>query len=160
MFISTFQHLITSSRHPIIQRNHQGSRASVSASKTNDAIKQSLVILTPSIPSKGILSIHSQVYSRGSAKKKLSSVKAPLNPSWQPYSFQYSLDPSRPVFHFQSWEIHSTQFNFNISQLYQFPKESIQPQGSIQISFQPEELKLPTFHIYRLPFPPWGVFPS
>ncbi|MBW0476275.1 hypothetical protein O181_015990 [Austropuccinia psidii MF-1] len=60
MVISTFQHLITSSRHPIIQRNHQGSRASVSASKTNDAIKQSLVILTPSIPSNGILSIHSQ----------------------------------------------------------------------------------------------------
>ena len=122
MVISTFQHLITSSRHPIIQRNHQGSRASVSASKTNDAIKQSLVILTPSIHSKGILSIHSQVYSRGNAKKKLSSVKAPLNPSWQPYSFQYSLDPSRTVFHFQAWEVHSTQFNFNISQLYQFPK--------------------------------------
>ncbi|MBW0563309.1 hypothetical protein O181_103024 [Austropuccinia psidii MF-1] len=60
MVISTFQHLITSSRHPIIQRNHQGSRESVSASKTNDAIKQSLVILTPSIPSNGILSIHSQ----------------------------------------------------------------------------------------------------
>ena len=60
MVISIFQHIIMSSRHPIIQRNHQGSRASVSASKTNDAIKQSLVILTPSIPSNGILSIHSQ----------------------------------------------------------------------------------------------------
>ncbi|MBW0530833.1 hypothetical protein O181_070548 [Austropuccinia psidii MF-1] len=98
--------------------------------------------------------------SRGSSFIQLSSVKAPLNPSWQPYSFQYSLDPSRTVFHFQSWEIHSTQFNFNISQLYQFPKRSIQPQGSMQISFQPEELKLLTFHIYRLPFPPWGVFPQ
>ncbi|MBW0505034.1 hypothetical protein O181_044749 [Austropuccinia psidii MF-1] len=155
---------IPTSHHVIKAPNHseESSRlkSKCSASKTNDAIKQSLVILTPSIPSKGILSIHSQSVFKRQCQKKLSSVKAPLNPSWQPYSFQYSLDPSRTVFHFQEWEIHSTQFNFNISQLYQFPKQSIQPQGSIQISFQPEELKLPTFHIYRLPFPPWGVFPS
>ena len=106
MVISTSQHLITSSRHPIIQRNHQGSRASVSESKTNDAIKQSLIILTPSIPSQGRLSIHSQNVFKRQCQNKLSSVKAPLNPSWQPYSFQYSLDPSRTVFHFQAWEIH------------------------------------------------------
>ncbi|MBW0559406.1 hypothetical protein O181_099121 [Austropuccinia psidii MF-1] len=50
MVISTYQHIITSSGHPIIQRTHQGSRASVSASKTNHAIKTSLDNFIHSIP--------------------------------------------------------------------------------------------------------------
>ncbi|MBW0501268.1 hypothetical protein O181_040983, partial [Austropuccinia psidii MF-1] len=50
MVISTFQHIIMSSRHPIIQRTHQRSRASVSASKTNHTIKKSLDKSIHSIP--------------------------------------------------------------------------------------------------------------
>ncbi|MBW0517761.1 hypothetical protein O181_057476 [Austropuccinia psidii MF-1] len=150
MVISIFQHIMTSSRHPIIQSTHQGSRASVSASKTNHAIQTSLDNFIHSDSPRQYCSTILKGFNRQFIH--LSSVKAPLNPSWKPPSFQRSLDPSRTVFHFQVWEIHSTHFNFNISQLYQFPKQSI------QISFQPDELKLQTFHIYWLPFPPWGVF--
>ncbi|MBW0575704.1 hypothetical protein O181_115419 [Austropuccinia psidii MF-1] len=117
MVISIFSNIITSSRHPIIQRTHQGSRASVSASKTNHAMKTSLDNSIHSILPRQYCSTILKGFERQFIHSfiQLSSVKAPLNPSWQPPSFQYSLDPSRTVFHVQAWEIQSTHFNFNIS---------------------------------------------
>ncbi|MBW0558683.1 hypothetical protein O181_098398 [Austropuccinia psidii MF-1] len=57
-----------SSRQHVIQRIHQGSRASVIISNTNDAIEQSMVILTNSIHPREYWLFILKGYSRGTSK--------------------------------------------------------------------------------------------
>ncbi|MBW0537233.1 hypothetical protein O181_076948 [Austropuccinia psidii MF-1] len=68
-----------------------------------------------------------------------------INPAWQPHSFQYSLDSSRPVF--QSY-IMGKSFNAVHFPIWQGIHSIRQ---SIQTSCQPEGVKLSPFHIYQHP---------
>ncbi|MBW0477966.1 hypothetical protein O181_017681 [Austropuccinia psidii MF-1] len=91
-----FQLYNRSSRHTFC-RIHQGSRESVIISNTNDAIKQSMVILTHSIPSREYWLFILKGCSRGSSKTMCHG--SMLHQSTLATQFiQYSLNSSRPVF--------------------------------------------------------------
>ncbi|MBW0491397.1 hypothetical protein O181_031112 [Austropuccinia psidii MF-1] len=81
--ILTYHHIIKEPNH---SEDSSRLRASVSASKTNHTIKTSLDNFIHSIPPRQYCSITLKGFKRQFIH--VSSVKAPLNPSWQPPSFQ------------------------------------------------------------------------
>ncbi|MBW0565889.1 hypothetical protein O181_105604 [Austropuccinia psidii MF-1] len=99
-----FQLFNRSSRHTF-RRIHQGSRARVIISNTNDAIKQSMVILTHSIPPREYCLFILKGDSKGSSKTMCQG--SMLHQSTLATQFiQYSLNSSRTVFSIHtSWEI-------------------------------------------------------
>ncbi|MBW0533309.1 hypothetical protein O181_073024 [Austropuccinia psidii MF-1] len=138
---------------------HQGSRASVIISNTNDAIKQSMVTLTHSIPPREKWLFILKGYSRGSSKTMLQG--SMLHQSNLETQFiQFSLNSSRPVFSIHTpWEDHSPQF---ISQsarytLHQAVNTASRIQYRPAVSLKESGSQPFTYTSLLLP---WGIFPQ
>ncbi|MBW0519598.1 hypothetical protein O181_059313 [Austropuccinia psidii MF-1] len=89
----------------------------VSLSNINDAIKQSLHILTSSIPPREYWQFILKLYYRGSFKT-ICQVSMPINPPWKAHPLNTVWIHQDLYFNHTPWEDHSTEFISQFGKVY------------------------------------------